>query len=82
MTEKTNQHIPLSDYDIEREGSNITEPDATEPFFNPSNKRKIGAECSVKVTDKKICGRRYLSENSTSNLISYLVGSHQITENT
>lgn len=43
---------------------------------------KIGAEYSVKITDEKICGRRYLSGNSTSNLISHLVGTHQITENT
>lgn len=112
MTEETNPLTPLSNYDIEGEGS--------ESFANPSNKRsknitsgntvkkvktldktdkhkswvwkwcdpilldngKIGAECSVKITDEKICGRRYLSGNSTSNLISHLVGSHQITENT
>jgi hypothetical protein len=121
MTDETNPLTPLSNYDIEGEGFNITEPsDTTEPFVNLSNKRsknqtsgntikkiktldktdkhkswvwqwcdpillsngKIGAECSVKITDEKVCGRCYLSGNSTSNLISHLVGLHQITENT
>src|SRR5436190_20558894 len=42
------------------------------------NDGKASAECVVKITDEKICGRLYLSGNSTSNLISHLVGSHQI----
>ena len=41
-----------------------------------------GAECLVKKTDEQLCGKIYSSENSTSNLISHLAGSHQITENT
>ena len=49
-------------------------------IFN--NNRKTGAECVVKITDEKLCGRLYLSGNSTSNLILHLAGTHQITENT
>ena len=46
------------------------------------NNGSNGAECVVKLTDEKVCGRLYLSGNSTSNLISHLARSHQITENT
>jgi len=42
----------------------------------------IGAECLVKITDKKLCEKLYLNGNSTSNLIVHLARSHQITENT
>jgi len=42
----------------------------------------ISAECLVKITDEKFCGKLYLNGNSTSNLIIHLAGSHQITENT
>jgi len=42
----------------------------------------VGGECRVKLTDEKICGKTYLSGNSTSNLITHLAGAHQITEDT
>ena len=44
--------------------------------------RNTGAECLVKITDERLCGKLYLNGNSTSNLIMHLAGSHQITENT
>ncbi|GES78890.1 zinc finger BED domain-containing protein 1-like [Rhizophagus clarus] len=90
MTEEINPLTPLSDHDSEEEeieGSNQT-------ASRPSNKLwkwwepvlldngNTGAECLVKITDEQLCGKLYLNENSTSNLIMHLAGSHKITENT
>jgi hypothetical protein len=51
-------------------------------WFNPVllDNGKTGAECLVKITDEKICGRLYSNGNSTGNLIVHLSGNHQITE--
>ncbi|CAG8458397.1 14901_t:CDS:2 [Funneliformis caledonium] len=91
MAEETISLSPLSDQNNEREVNNLTEP--SDKLLNKCSKNhetgnmlldngKTDTECVVKITNEKLYRRLYLSENSTSNLISHLARIHQITKNT
>ncbi|CAI2169045.1 12041_t:CDS:2 [Funneliformis geosporum] len=92
----TKETILLSDHDNEKESSNqltlkpSNKCSKKQKSSEHVSKKELvlldngntGAECLVKITDEKLCRKLYLNENSTSNLIMHLAGSHQITENT